>query len=67
MSMASKCDRCGALFEDAPGVVTLITVQVSEGIEGREQWSELEFCPACSPPLLELIRPALDYRDQHPV
>lgn len=57
----------GIELEDAPGVVTLINVQVSKGQEGNEQWSELEFCPSCSRPMLEHIRPALDYRDKHPV
>lgn len=67
MSIASKCDRCGELFEDQPGVVTIINVALSNGTEGGEQWSELEFCRKCSEPLLAHIRPALDYRDAHPV
>lgn len=63
MSAASKCDRCGALFAHAKGCVTLEAVHVvsKSGPDNAtcSTWSDLDFCPACSVLVLDVIGKAM--------
>lgn len=60
MSDARKCDNCNKLFEAVFGCVTIdISVKEKRRGETYHSWSDVDFCPACSSCLLDLIGPAL--------
>lgn len=63
VSTASKCDKCGRLFEPVKGCIT-VDVQVVEkqkpdGGVACQQWSEVDLCLGCSGPVLDALGAAL--------
>ena len=60
MSDASKCDQCNKLFEPVFGCASIDTSVKGKG-KGQtyHDWSDVDFCPACSAKLLDLIGSAL--------
>lgn len=60
MSDARKCDRCGSLFEPIFGCVSIdISVKGKGKGQTYHDWGDVDFCPACSAKLLDLIGSAL--------
>lgn len=55
MSMASRCDVCGTLYEDETPHTMRIDVYTNEG-----SWSDVELCARCSKPVMAVIKPALN-------
>lgn len=56
MSMASKCDRCGKLFEVSPRCLSIERILVAtDGAGGCDSWSEIDFCGTCSGVVLGAI------------
>lgn len=53
MSTATKCDRCGALFESSS-----LTLNLDVRLGSGETWSEVDFCAACTAPLVALLKTA---------
>lgn len=65
MSDASKCDKCGALYEAEPMKTVSIDIHVATDKDGTSStWSDVDLCPTCSAPVLELLKPALNDFDQ---
>lgn len=66
MSMANQCDRCGVLYKQALGCLTLGEVCVANGKEegSMNTWEDADFCEACSVEILKLIGPALNDLDK---
>lgn len=61
MSDASKCDKCGALFEAMPGKTISLDVHVATDTEGTSTtWSDVDLCAGCSEQVLAIIKPALN-------
>ena len=60
MSAAHKCDKCGQFFESVKGCVT-VDVAVATGDEDGtlESWPDIELCPSCSKPFLEMLKEAM--------
>lgn len=60
MSEARKCDKCHKLFEPVFGCASIdISVKGKGKGQTYHDWSDVDFCPACSAKLLDLISPAL--------
>ena len=59
MGMASECDLCGAVYKLEKGTVSL-TVHVNIDSDGfSDSWGDVDYCPACSKKILDLIGPSL--------
>lgn len=60
MSLASKCDRCGALYEPKLGDITIGELYVQTEKTGTcDSWSEIALCSACSVTLYQFLELAL--------
>lgn len=64
MSAAVKCDACGNLFEASLGCATIGNIYVAtkinaDGESSGTSWSDVDLCPGCARPVLELLKPAL--------
>lgn len=72
MSAANRCDLCDFLFEPERGCVSIATIYIANGRGTLENWSDFDFCPACSVKILAVVHPALqdiddDYVPKAPV
>lgn len=69
MSHAHKCDLCDKLFERELRCVSIERLAVVTEVAGSkpsgqnqemcDAWDQLDFCPACSARILEVVGPAL--------
>jgi len=65
MSDASKCDKCGALYEAEPKKTISLDVHVATDTDCTySTWSDVDLCPTCSASVLALIKPALNDFDK---
>lgn len=66
MSLAHKCDRCGALYEEAPGQLSIESLHVStgktddKGTRLCDSWADIDFCSKCSVDVLAAIDTAIE-------
>ncbi len=64
MSSAYKCDRCGGLYDEAVGAVSIdqlfvTTAPAKDKSANGDSWEQIDLCPTCGPIVIEALGGAL--------
>lgn len=62
MSIASKCDRCGTLYEPTAGAVHIerLGIASESAPEAYDTWDEIDLCSKCGEAVIAAVEGAID-------